>query len=99
MEYLNTIKKSLNTIIQLMFGKTTSESIEAIDFFTVAYQFGIPHNQLGINAMLKLIFSTDINVKEAMMNSYKTIYLNIEESKDSTQRAVVVIKFIILVSF
>lgn len=82
-----------------MFGKTTSESIEAIDFFTVAYQFGVPHTELGINAMLQLIFSTDFNVKEAMMNSYKTIYLNIEENKDSTLRPVAVIKIIILVSF
>lgn len=82
-----------------MFGKTTSESIEAIDFFTVAYQFGVPHTQLGINAMLKLIFSNDANIKEAMMNSYKTIYLNINESKDSTSRATTVMKIIILISF
>lgn len=82
-----------------MFGKTTSESVEAIDFFTVAYQFGVPHTQLGINAMLKLIFSSDVNIKEAMMNSYKIIYLKIEESKDSTPRAVTVMKIIILISF
>lgn len=80
-----------------MFGKTTSESIEAIDFFTVAYQFGVPHIELGINAMLKLIFSNDANIKEAMTNSYKTIYMNIEESKDSTPRAVTVMKIIILI--
>ncbi|XP_060833475.1 condensin complex subunit 1 [Rhopalosiphum padi] len=83
-EYLHTIKKSLNTISLLMFGNTSSESLEAIDFFTTAYKFGVPHTQAGVDAMLTLIFSSDSNIKEAMMNSYKTIYLNIDEDKDSS---------------
>ncbi|CAI6344316.1 unnamed protein product [Macrosiphum euphorbiae] len=83
-EYLHTIKKALNTISQLMFGNTSSESLEAIDFFTTAYKFSVPHCQSGIDAMLTLIFSSDSNIKEAMMNSYKTIYLKIEEDKDSS---------------
>lgn len=79
-----------------MFGDTASESLEAIDFFTTAHKFGVPHSQSGIDAMLTLIFSSDSNIKEAMMNSYKTIYLNIEENKDSsTTRPVTVIKNII----
>ncbi|CAH1732771.1 unnamed protein product [Aphis gossypii] len=87
-KYLHTIKKALNTISQLMFGNTSSESLEAIDFFTTAYQFGVPHTQAGIDAMLTLIYSSDSKIKEAMMNSYKTIYLNIEEDIDtSTTRA------------
>lgn len=76
-----------------MFGNTSSESLEAIDFFTTAYKFSVPHCQSGIDAMLTLIFSSDSNIKEAMMNSYKTIYLKIEEDKDSsTTRPVTVIK-------
>jgi len=76
-----------------MFGNTPSEALEAIDFFTTAYKFGVPHSQSGIDAMLTLIFSSDSNIKEAMMNSYKTIYLKIEEDKDSsTTRSITVIK-------
>jgi len=83
-----------------MFGNTSSESLEAIDFFTTAYKFGVPHSQTGIDAMLTLIFSSDSNIKEAMMNSYKTIYLNFEKDKDSeTTRPVTVIKNIILILF
>lgn len=76
-----------------MFGNTSSESLEAIDFFTTAYKFGVPHSQFGIDAMLTLIFSSDPNIKEAMMNSYKTIYLKIEGDKDSstTQSEIVII--------
>lgn len=75
-----------------MFGNTSSESLEAIDFFTTAYLFGVPHTQIGINAMLTLIYSSDTNIKEAMMNSYKTIYLNIEDKNDSTSRPETVLK-------
>jgi len=84
-----------------MFGNTSSESLESIDFFTTAYKFGVPHSQCGIDAMITLIFSSDSNIKEAMMNSYKTIYLNFEENKDSaeTQRSATVIKNIILILF
>lgn len=83
----------------MLFGNAISESLEAIDFFTTAHQFGVPHTQSGINIMLKLIFSPDSNIKEAMMRSYKTIYLNTEENKDSTTRAVTVMKNIILILF
>lgn len=69
-----------------MFGNTSSESLEAIDFFTTAHLFGVPHTQIGIDAMLTLIYSSDTNIKEAMMNSYKTIYLNVEDNNDSTSR-------------
>lgn len=78
-----------------MFGNTTSESLEAIDFFTTAHLFGVPHAQTGIDAMLTLIYSSDTNIKEAMMNSYKKIYLVVEDNKDntdSTSRPVTVMK-------
>lgn len=70
-----------------MFGEGTSEVLESIEFFTTAFQFGVPNAQSGIDAMLELIHSADANIKEAMINSYKTIYLNVEESVDSETRA------------
>lgn len=75
-----------------MFESTSSESLEAIDFFTTAHQFNIPHTQDGIEAMLALVFSPDANIKEAMMNSYKTIYLSIEDGNNSTTKSVTVMK-------
>lgn len=71
-----------------MFWNTTTESIEAIEFFTTAYLFGVPHVQPGIDNMLKLVYSPDANVKEAMMNSYKTIYLDTVKAKDYSERTV-----------
>lgn len=67
-----------------MFGNTSSESLEAIDFFATAHMFGVPNTQVAIDSMLALIYSSDTNIKEAMMNTYKKIYLNIEENKDSS---------------
>ncbi|XP_050546197.1 condensin complex subunit 1 isoform X2 [Daktulosphaira vitifoliae] len=91
--YLSTLKEASKTIIQLMFGNTTSESLEAIDFFTTAHQFGVPEAQLGIDAMLKLIYSNESNIKDAMINSYNTIYLSIEEENvDSNARPMIIMK-------
>lgn len=75
---------------QMLFGETVSASIEAIDFFTTAYEFKIPGAQKGINAMLALIYSSDKSIKEAMVNAYQTIYLTANETNDSTERAVTV---------
>ncbi|VVC36201.1 Hypothetical protein CINCED_3A010242 [Cinara cedri] len=86
-EYLNIIRKSLD-IISKLFWNTTTESIEAIEFFTTAYLFGVPHSQYGINCMLKLIHSSDTNVKEAVINSYKTIYLDTIKAKEPKKRTI-----------
>lgn len=67
-----------------MFRNTTSESLEAIDFFATAHLFGVPNAQVGIDSMLALTHSSDTNIKEAMMNTYKKIYLNVEKNNDSS---------------
>lgn len=73
-----------------MFGNTISESLEAISFLTTAHQFGVPHTQSGLDAMLTLIYSPESSIKNAIMSSYENIYLTIEENKDSTTRATIV---------
>lgn len=75
-----------------MFENTSSVSLEAIDFLTTAFQFNISHSQTGIDNMLSLIYSSDVNIKQAMMNSYKTIYLSVNESIDVNKRAITVMK-------
>lgn len=75
----------------MLFGDTVSASIEAIDFFTTAHEFGIPSVQEGINAMLGLIYSSDKSIKESMVNAYQTIYLTVKETNDTTERAAIVI--------
>lgn len=76
----------------MLFGKTTSETLEAIDFFTVAYQFDIPYIQVGVESMIILMFSTDASIKAAVINSYKMIYLKINENDDSHTQVTNVIK-------
>lgn len=92
------MKKAIYTIDHLLFG-STSESLEAIDFFTVAYQFGIPYIEVGIESMILLIFSTDANIKAAVINSYKIIYLKINENGNLNTEARTVINHIILILY
>lgn len=75
-----------------MFENTSSVSLEAIDFLTTAFQFGISHAQTGIISMLSLIYSPDTNIKKAMMNSYKAIYLSVDENMDANKQAITVMK-------
>lgn len=75
-----------------MFENTSSVSIEAINFLTTAFQFNISHSQTRIDDMLALIYSSDVNIKQAMMNSYKTIYLSVNESIDVNKRVITVMK-------
>jgi len=82
-----------------MFGDTASESIEAITFFTTAYQFNVPHSQSGINAMLSLIYSSDANIKAAIINAYTIIYFKSEESNDSTTKVKSVMKNLFFIYF
>lgn len=67
-----------------------SETIEAIDFFTTAYQFNIPHTQDGIRAILSLIYSNDNNIKEATVEAYKKIYLTFDDTTDVATRTITV---------
>lgn len=78
-----------------MLGNISSVSLEAIDFYTTAFKFGIPNIQYGIDEMLSLIYSSDTNIKQAMINSYKTIYFSSDKNMNSTERATTVMKIII----
>lgn len=78
-----------------MFGNTMSESIEAIDFFTTAYQFNIPHTQNGIRAILSLIDSNDNHIKEATVKAYKKVYLTVDDTTDVSTRTMTVIMIIV----
>lgn len=77
-----------------MFGNTMSETIEAIDFFTTAHQFNIPHTEDGIQAILSLIDSNDNNIKEATVKAYKKIYLTVDDTTDVATRTMTVLMII-----
>nr|XP_060618633.1 condensin complex subunit 1 isoform X2 [Anolis sagrei ordinatus] len=56
---------------------------EAIEFFVIVSQFGIPQAVLGVRRMLPLIWSKDPGIREAVLDAYRRLYLN---PKGDTER-------------
>ncbi|XP_027201772.2 CAP-D2 condensin subunit [Dermatophagoides pteronyssinus] len=72
----NSISKSIPTICILLNSRNNSDIQEAINFFTYAYRMEIDNALFGIQQMLKLIFSREKPVRDALMEAFGEIYLN-----------------------
>lgn len=72
-------------ISDLMMTRSVAEVLEAIEFFKCAYAFALTGAEIGLRNMLLLVNSKEAGIKEAVLNAYKTIYLdgNAEEGKMS----------------
>lgn len=49
---------------------------EVIEFFVMAFQFGVPQALFGVRRILPLIWSKEPGVREAVLNAYRQLYLN-----------------------
>lgn len=65
-------------ICQLLHSRQPTDIIEAVDFFTSAYQFGMADAIVGVQKMLILVWSRDQAVRDAVAVAYKKLYLNTE---------------------
>lgn len=59
-----------------LFGQSTIEGVEAIEFFTTAYQFSAGDARRVVRQMITLIWSKVPGIKEAVTGAYKTLYLD-----------------------
>lgn len=77
-----------------LYGSSTMEATEAIEFFTTAYQFNAADTRRVIRQMILLIWSKVPGLKEAIINAYKTLYL-ISNKPSAKGRAMQVEKIIL----
>lgn len=49
---------------------------EAIEFFVIVSQFGVPQAVLGVRRMLPLVWSKEPGIRDAVLDAYRTLYLN-----------------------
>jgi condensin complex subunit 1 len=75
MSFVNCINEASAKIYDMMFSKTYTEVLEAIEYFTVASQFEIENSKKAVKDMLNLVKSQQQNIREAVANAYKTLYL------------------------
>uniref|UniRef100_A0ACB8ES41 Uncharacterized protein n=1 Tax=Sphaerodactylus townsendi TaxID=933632 RepID=A0ACB8ES41_9SAUR len=69
------ITDAMSLISRMMYESSISVVQEAIEFFVIVSQFGIPQAVLGVRRMLPLIWSKEPGIREAVLNAYRRLYL------------------------
>ncbi|XP_036924212.1 condensin complex subunit 1 isoform X2 [Sturnira hondurensis] len=70
------ITEAIGMISKMMYENTSTVVQEVIEFFVMAFQFGVPQALHGVRRMLPLIWSKEHGVREAVLNAYRQLYLN-----------------------
>lgn len=69
------IQAAIPIICKFLQSSTSSDIQEAVGFFVAAHQFGLRGALTGVRHMLPLIWSKEAALRDAVVNSYRTIYL------------------------
>lgn len=75
LNFATILNEALPVICTLLGSKQISDVQEAINFFVVAFEFGLLNAMIGVRKMLSLIFSREANVQAAVVAAYKRLYI------------------------
>ena len=64
--------------VQLLGSKVTSDVLEALEFLSTAFEFGVLGSGEGVRRGLVLVWSKEQQVREAVVAAYVRLYLNPE---------------------
>ncbi|KAJ6658260.1 hypothetical protein lerEdw1_020532 [Lerista edwardsae] len=70
------ITEALSIVSRMMYESSVSVVQEAIEFFVIVSQFGVPQAVLGVRRMLPLIWSKEPGIRDAVLDAYRRLYLN-----------------------
>ncbi len=76
MTFVEQITQAVPVVCQLLGSKSTTDVLEAIEFFVTAFEFGVGNAMMGIRRMLVLVWSREATIKESVVTAYKRLYLN-----------------------
>lgn len=77
------VSEAAKDIERPLFGQSSMEAVEAIEFFTTAYQFSAGDSRRVIKEMIPLIWSRTPGIKEAIIEAFKNLYV---ESSQTTSK-------------
>jgi hypothetical protein len=77
LKFSELVHSSVERVLQVLESSQTTELTEAIDFISVAQQFGLLSEQQGMTRLLSFVHSKDLALKSAVTAAYKRIYLQI----------------------
>lgn len=64
----------------MLLSKINNDVVEAVEFFTTAYLFGIKDTTSGMRKMLSLVWSSDKEKREAVTKAYIRVLFGTDES-------------------
>jgi condensin complex subunit 1 len=76
LEFSRLLVNAVPKLQNLMMSKTESDSVEAINFFTAAYLFGIKNTEEGMRQMLYLVWMTAKDKREPVKAAFKHVLWN-----------------------
>lgn len=76
--FVQLVSSAIPVICELLHSRQTTDTVEAIDFFTSAFQFGMADAIIGVRQMLVLVWSRDQAVRDAVAVAYRKLYLSTE---------------------
>ena len=85
------IYAAIPVVCRLLLSKQTSDILEAINFFVTAFELDVLEAMMGIRRMLPLIWSSESDVKDAVVKAYKHLYMDMDSSKTPQKRAIQVV--------
>ena len=85
------IYAAIPVVCRLLLSKQTSDILEAINFFVTAFELDVLEAMMGIRRMLPLIWSSESDVKDAVVKAYKHLYMDMDSSVTPQKRAIQVV--------
>lgn len=80
MEFSQAIAEAVPKIENMLMSKINTDVVEAVEFFTTAYLFGIRGTEQGMRKMLWLVWSSDKEKREAVTKAYIRVLFGTEQT-------------------
>lgn len=74
------IVEAVPKLEQMLMSKTNADVVEAIKFFKTGYLFQIKGTECGMRSMLRLLWTSDKEKREAVTNAYHTVLFETDAS-------------------
>lgn len=93
-KFTEQVRIGMPQVSDLLFSKNISDVQEAIQFFVVAFKFGVQNAIFGVRRMIVLIWSQEKQIRDNVLSAYKKIYLESAQNEETNARvrAVAVVK-------
>ncbi|ROL52067.1 Condensin complex subunit 1 [Anabarilius grahami] len=70
------VERAIAVINNMLYWKTTTVVQEAVQFCVTAFEFSVADSVCGVRKMLPLVWTTDVTIKDAVIQAYRRLYLN-----------------------